>query len=92
MKVSRRANMRKWLKAGQRKAKKMKPCSDGGMLSLLYGDLDKNGGHYQVEYIHDTRCHDDPFVVVYWAPKSFVREHGMAAVAMPYQLTEMEAA
>jgi len=87
MRVSRRENMKKWLRKAKRKTKSpnVGTPSDGAMLSLFYGDLDKTGGHYQVEHIHDTRFREKPWVQVYWWPR---RQTG--ATSAPYTLTEFD--
>lgn len=78
--------MRKWLAKGVSKAKRMKVKDrpgDGAMTSLFYGDLDKTGGHYQVELIHDTRFSERPWVDVFWWPRT--HRHALSA---KYHLTQ----
>ena len=64
MKVLRSKKMRALLAAGIRKSKRQKPPSDGYMVSLIY-KTEKNGWHYQVEWVHDTRFEPKPIVKVY---------------------------
>jgi hypothetical protein len=54
--------MRNLLSEAQRKVKR--PPLDGMMISLIYRTL-RNGWHYQVEHIHDTRFRPKPYIVVY---------------------------
>ncbi|HRZ18596.1 MAG TPA: hypothetical protein P5136_00940 [Methanofastidiosum sp.] len=56
--------MRSLLKEGIRIAKSKRVPSDGALLPLLDKTLN-NGWHYQVDFIHDSRCKDKPWVVVY---------------------------
>lgn len=56
--------MKKLLVEGIRKAKKQRPASDGHFINLIYRTK-KNGWHYQVEYITDSRCYEHPTVIVY---------------------------
>lgn len=66
--------MQKLLQRGVRRAKRQATPSDGMMLPLFTHEL-KNGWYYQVDYIHDTRFQERPYVVVhafkpprvYWA-------------------------
>ena len=48
--------------ARKRVRAKVKVPSDGTMVSLLYGDVFKDGDHWQVEYVHDTRMHPEPYI------------------------------
>lgn len=52
------------LMAGVEKAGKMPAPPDGMMTSVGYKTL-PNGWHYQVEYMHDTRLRERPYVVAY---------------------------
>lgn len=81
--VMKRLNNSKMRKALKRAAKKVgKPPSDGSMLSLLYGDINKDGEHWQVEYIHDTRFRPEPYIAAYrW------RKRGVGATIAQYVLT-----
>lgn len=85
MKIIRYANMVYWLKKAERLAKKKQPPSDGSMLTLFYGDLDETGGHYQIEYLNDTRFRRKPWVQVFWWPKR-MSGSGIA----PYTLSSEE--
>lgn len=54
------------LKKGIRKAKRNNiKCSDGGMINLIDYTNPKTKWKYQVEYIHDTRMYNKPYVAVY---------------------------
>jgi hypothetical protein len=64
MKELKSPTMRKLLRSGIRKAKKIGTPSDGTMFNLIYKTL-KNGWHYQVEYIHDGRMFESPYVAVF---------------------------
>lgn len=40
------------------------------MINLVYENL-KNGWHYQVEYVHDTRFAPKPWIIAYgFSPRS----------------------
>lgn len=56
--------MRYQLKLGIKQARKLSPPSDGMLVNLIYETL-RNGWHYQVEYVHDTRFDPRPYVEVY---------------------------
>lgn len=61
--------MLKWLGKGIRRATRTRAPSEGSLCSLFYGDLDKDGGHWQVDLVHDQRFRPKPWVAVYWWPK-----------------------
>ena len=63
MKVLRTPKMRTLLREGKRKATG-NPPSEGNMIGLIHR-TEKNGWHYQVEWIHDIRLKPEPYVVVY---------------------------
>lgn len=67
--------MVKWLCKGVRKASKMQAPPDGALRSVLYGDLEKDGGHWQVDLVHDTRIQAKPYVGV-WYWKKRRDQHG----------------
>lgn len=77
--------MRFLLETGIRRAKrnkKMRP-GDGGMVNLLNETI-KNGWHYQVEWIHDTRFAPEPYIVAYAFPPGHV-----GSAAAPYFLMSL---
>jgi hypothetical protein len=49
---------------------KIKPCSDGGMINIIYKRTRK--GQWQVEYIHDTRFTPLPYLAAYFFRKNEV--------------------
>lgn len=56
--------MKQLLEKGLRKAKRMKAPSEGTFCPLFNLDT-KNGWHYQIEYVHDSRYEDKKFVSVF---------------------------
>lgn len=64
MKELKSKTMKALLAQGIRRAKKTKTPFDGHMTGLVYKTL-RNGWHYQVEYVNDTRLMPKPYVVVY---------------------------
>ena len=69
--------MKSRLERGIKKAKKLPIPSDGSMRNLIYETI-PNGWHYQVEYIHDSRLCEKPYVAVYaFRPKG--RWHARSA-------------
>jgi len=56
--------MIKLLSRGLKRSKKTKQPSDGNMFNLIH-ERKRNGWHYQVEYVHDIRIRENPYVVVY---------------------------
>ena len=64
MKLLKSEKMRSLLKRGLRAAARGEAPSDGYLSNLIY-KTEPNGWHYQVEYIHDTRFHDKPYVTVF---------------------------
>lgn len=56
--------MKRMLALGVTAANKRHPPPDGLMVNLVYETL-RNGWHYQVEYVHDTRHEDKPYVIAY---------------------------
>lgn len=64
MKESKGKRLLQLLAEGISKAAKTTAPPDGMMKSLVY-ETSKNGWHYQVEYVHDTRMYERPFIVAY---------------------------
>ena len=64
MKLLRSKAMKTMLQRGVRKTYGKRPPHDGYLISLVYKTL-RNGWHYQVEWINDTRFDPKPKIVVY---------------------------
>ena len=64
MKELRSKKMRSLLARGKRRATKNRRPGDGGMTGLV-NETAKNGWHYQVEWVHDTRFEPLPWIVAY---------------------------
>ena len=68
MKELRSPKMKSLLARGKRRATKARRPGDGGMVGLI-NETAKNGYHYQVEWVHDTRFALLPWIVAYaWKP------------------------
>lgn len=64
MKELRSKKMRTLLALAKRRARPAKRPGDGMMTSLVYEHM-KNGWHYQVEWVHDTRFAPKPWIIAY---------------------------
>lgn len=64
MKELRTKRMRSLLKRAIRKTRGLRPPHDGYCHSLIYETL-PNGWHYQVDWVHDTRFREKPWVAVH---------------------------
>lgn len=60
--------MQKLLHKGAQLIKKHKHHIVDGYSLFLFDTKTKTGWRYQVEYIHDTRFYNDPYVVVFAYP------------------------
>lgn len=83
MQILKTKSMKRYLRRGLKLAKTKTKPSNGSFFNLIYETL-KNGWHYQIEYVYDTRCNDKPYIAVY-AFKPPERFHARLA---DYVLTE----
>ena len=69
MKESNTPIFNKKIKAAIRKIKRgnIKPCSDGSFINLFYTYTRK--GHWQIEYITDTRFRQNPYIAAFFFKK-----------------------
>lgn len=63
-KILRSKKMRSLLARGKHRAKSKHRPSDGMMTGLIHETL-RNGWHYQVDWIHDTRFKSEPWIEVF---------------------------
>ena len=61
--------MRRALKMAAYRVRGKRPPSEGMMSSVLYGDIFKDGDHWQVEFIYDLRMHPRPYLSASHWPK-----------------------